>query len=149
MTVREYLNQVRRIDHEIDVKQETLDRLRAMAENCSAHEITGMPKTASGRDKISEIIVKIVDLQNEINIRIDQLINLRREIIRQIEGLPNPLHRTILWSRYILNRPWEKISEKMGYSIQNCYKVHRKAVAAFGQMYRNDMMHMGKNKRVE
>lgn len=149
MTVREYLNQVRRLDREIDEKQEMLGRLRAMAENCSSPKITQMPKTPSGKDKISEIIVKIVDLQNEINIRIDQLIDLKRVIIGQIDGLQNPNHRTILWSRYIMNRSWEQIADKMGYSIQNCYRLHRKSLAAFGQMYRNDMMHMGKNKRVE
>ena len=138
MTAKEYLQQLFWIDKEIEEKQKELAELRTKAESVGSQEITGMPKAGNGKDKISAIVVKIVDLQAHINLKIDQLIDWKAVVTRQIEGMKNPKSRVVLSARYLRRkeeRKWEQIAKDLNYEESYLLRLHRKALKEFERKY--------------
>jgi len=72
--------------------------------------------------------VKIVDLENEINADIDQLVDLKREMVGIIKAVENPEHQTLLELRYLCFKTWEQIAVMMSYSIEYTFRLHKKAL---------------------
>ena len=58
-----------------------------------------------------------------------QLLQRRAEVLTAIESAPESMMRIILEARYINGLKWEDISRLIGYSIDNTYKIHQKAIA--------------------
>ena len=139
MTAKKYLQQLWWIDKEINEKNKELEELRVQAENCSSPEMTGMPKGSGTKDKLSETVAKIVDLQNYVNELTDRMIDLRAEITRQISSMPDQRSRIILSCRYLRrkrqDRAWEKISKELYYDINTVMILHKKALKQFEQQY--------------
>jgi len=127
---KEYLSQAYRIDQRINSKLEQVQSLRELATKATA---TLSDTPASGSRKVhsmSDIIDKMIDLENEINDDIDRLVDLKREIVAAIKRVENPEYQTLLELRYLCFKTWEHIAVQMGYSIQNAYKMHDRALMA-------------------
>lgn len=128
MTNKEYLAQAYRIDQRINSKLEQIISLRDLSTKATS-KLSDMPGSATRNVRSMEgIIVKMVDLENEINEDIDILIDLKKEIMGFIKNIDNPEQQTLLELRYLCFKTWEQISVDMGYSIQNAYKVHDRAL---------------------
>ena len=113
MTAKEYLSQARLLDARINAKIQQVAALNDLATHATA-TLTGMPRNPNrSESRMAEAVVKIVDLQNEINHDIDELVDLKRE------------------KRYLCFMPWEKIAVDMGYSIQHIYRLHDWALREF------------------
>ena len=78
---------------------------------------------------MAEVVAKIVDLQTEINHDIDRLIDLKREMVMLIKSVDNTECQTLLELRYLCFKTWEQIAVDMGYTIDNVYRIHRKALS--------------------
>ena len=76
---------------------------------------------------MEDTIVKIIDLQEEINRDIDQLVDLKREIMVVIKKISNVEYQTILENRYLSFMSWEQIAVEMKYSIQQIYRLRDRA----------------------
>lgn len=128
MTAKEFLSQARYLDMRINSKLEQVDSLNALATKCTS-TLTGMPHNPSqSTSHMADAVVKIVDLQNEINHDIDCLIDLKREIAQIIKSVSDLEMQTLLEKRYLCFQSWEKISVDMKYSIDNIYRLHRAAL---------------------
>lgn len=108
MTVKEYLGQAYRIDQRINSKLEQVGSRNVQS--------------------MEGIIVKIIDLENEINTDIDALVDLKREIVGIIKSIDNPEYQTLLELRYLCFFPWEKVAVEMDYDLRYLHKLHRKAL---------------------
>ena len=138
MTAKEYLQQLWYIDRELDEKARQIEYLRTKAENCSQADPSGMPKGAGGKDKISDIVIRMVDLQTYISIRWDDLVDLREKITRQINGLKNPRSRIVLEARYLRKkeeRSWNILERDLNYEKSSLLRIHRKALREFERRY--------------
>ena len=128
MTAKEYLSQARYLDARINSKIHQVADLNALATNATS-ALTGMPRNPNhGRSTMADCVAKIVDLQAEINADIDELVDLKRDILETIKGLKNMECRTILERRYLCFEPWEKIAAGMGYELRYLFKLHGKAL---------------------
>lgn len=128
MNAKEFLQQVRTIDIIIDNKREEIRKLRSMIE-ISAVKYEGCKTQSSGNhDKTANIICRIVDLENEINIEIEKLLNAKQEIMNVIDKINDPEMIDLLYRRYIHFEKWEKIAYKMNYSLRGIYKLHGRAL---------------------
>ena len=80
--------------------------------------------------KINEktLIMKIVDLENEIDAAIDALVDLKRDIIQVINQVGNSEYRLLLEKRYLRCEPWEEIAVAMQYSLRYIHKLHGEAL---------------------
>ena len=128
MTAREFLNQAYKLDQRINSKLEQLRTLSELALKVTG-AVSDMPHTtdrsASGP---ADTIVKIIDLQEEINRQVDELVDTKREIMHVIRSVDDTDCRLLLEMRYLCYRSWEQIAVDMGYCIDNVFRVHRKAL---------------------
>ena len=128
MTAKEYLGQAYRLDQRINSKLEQVLSLRDLTTKATA-TMSDMPGGGSRNVyKMQDIIAKIIDLENEINADIDQLVDLKREMVATIKSVTDPECQTLLELRFLCFKTWEQIAVQMGYGIDNIYKMHHKAL---------------------
>jgi len=127
MTVKEYLGQAYRLDQRINSKLELVASLNDLATKVTT-TLTDMPKNPNhATSTMADVIVKIIDLQAEINRDIDRLVDLKREIVTAIKTVDNTEYQTLLEKRYLCFETWEQIAVDMDYSIQHIYRLRDKA----------------------
>ena len=129
MKAKEYLSQALWLNQRIDNKLEQLERLKAMAMRVTAN--LTQEKVSGGYNKRSPMentIVKIMDLEREVNDEIDKLINLKQEILETISLVDDPMAQLLLEMRYINRRTWGEIAEELGYSDRGIHKIHGRAL---------------------
>ena len=130
MTTKEYLSQAHRIDQRINSKLEQIKSLRSLAEKATS-TLSGMPKSDTpNTSRMEEVIVKMIDLEEEINADIATLVDLKREISTVIKQVDNLEHQTLLEQRYLCFMRWEDIAVQMTYSMQHLFRHHNDALKA-------------------
>ena len=131
MTAKEYLAQAFRLDQRINSKLEQVSRLRSMAMKATgsfqAERISGTKQ----HSPMESSLVKVIDLEYEINDDIDRLVDLKREIANLIDRIGDPSYRLLLEMRYLGGNTWEDISIRMGYDLRWVYRLHGKALIEF------------------
>lgn len=124
----EFLSQGYHLDLRINNKLEQLESLNSLA--AKATTAFGNEPVSGTRDvhRREAIICKIVDLQNEINADIDRLVDIKRELRKTIESVPDVDLRTVLELRYLNFRKWEQIAVSMHYALRTVHYIHDKAI---------------------
>ncbi len=121
-------SQAYRIDDSINSKLEQVAALRELATKATS-TISDMPGSPNRNIcKMENAIVKITDLENEINEDIHELVSLKADITHMIKRVSDRQERTILEKRYLCFATWEQISVDMDYSIQHTFRLHDKAL---------------------
>ena len=133
--MRGFLEQAYRIDQRINCKIEQVSALRSLASKATS-TITDMPGSPNRNiHRMEDIILKIVDLENEINADIDELVDLKAEIMKLIKRVESIDGRLVLEKRYLCFEKWEQIAVEMGFSTRQVYRVHDRAI---GEIKSND-----------
>ena len=128
MTTKEFLNQAYRIDQRINSKLEQIISLHELATKATS-TLSDVPVSETkSQSWMADVITKIVDLETEINKDIRELVGIKKNIVSTIKKVQNPELQTLLELRYLCFRTWEQIALEMGYSIQNAYKLHDRAI---------------------
>ena len=128
MKAKEYLSQAYRLDQRIDAKIEQVMSLRNLAAKATSTLSEVAPSGTRNIHRMEDIIMRIIDLENEINADIDALVALKREIVSTIKSVPNLEYQILLELRYLCFKPWEQIAVEMGYGIDNVFRLHQKAL---------------------
>ena len=128
MTAKEYLGQAYRLDQRINSKLEQVMSLRDLATKATSTLSDVAPSGTRNVHRMEDIIVKIVDLENEINRDIDNLVDLKREMVSVIKAVSNTELQTLLELRYLCFKTWEQIAVIMGYDLRYIHKLHNRAV---------------------
>jgi DNA-directed RNA polymerase specialized sigma subunit len=139
MTVQEYLSQAYRIDKRINAKLEQICSLRELATKATATLSDDRVQSSSNPHKMSDIIDKMVDLENEINKDIDHLVSLKGEIMTLIKGVSDTGCQTLLELRYLCYKKWEQVAVELGYSIQHTHRIHDKALKIISENFKDEM----------
>lgn len=133
MTAKEYLNQARTLDIEINTKLEELHQLKQKA-CCVQSVVISERVQSSNTNSSNKIIDKIVDLQNEINAEIDKLVDLKAEIRHKISKVNYTMLRVVLTEYYLNLKTWASIAEKYGYTERNIHYLHSCALKEFNKV---------------
>ena len=128
MTAKEYLSQAYLIDQRINSKLEQIQSLRSLLTkvNNTLNDMPGNPNR--DRSLVEEYIVKIVDLEREIDSEIDRLVSLKGEIMHTIQAVDDVYSRVLLEERYLNMRTWEQIADIMDYSVRQLHRLHGEAL---------------------
>ncbi len=138
MKIKEYLMQAYRIDQRINSKLEQIAALHDLATKATV-TYSDMPKSPNrSGSKIEDAIIKIRDLEDEINRDIDKLVDLKTDITHLIKNLDSHEHQIILEQRYLCFKPWEQIAVDMGYSIQHTFRLHDAALTELERFYKDE-----------
>ena len=128
MTAKEYLKQARYLDIRIESKKEQLVSLNDLATKCTS-VYSDMPKSPNrGTSRMEDVILKIIDLEDEISDDMNLLVELKKEIMETIKMVPNTELQALLEKRYLCHTSWEQIAVDMNYSIQHIHRMHNAAL---------------------
>lgn len=131
MNAKEFLEQVRYVDRAINSKLEQVERLRGESTKATSL-VSDMPHGSSPNlQRLEDTIIKIIDLENEINRDIDWLVDLKTAARAAINAMANPDERLILELRYLCYRSWVEIADELGFSESNVYRLHGLALGNF------------------
>lgn len=125
-----YLRRIELLDAHINNRLDDLHTLRTLVTKITA---TVSPVAVSGsgnQDKLGDAVAKIVDLQDEINRKIDSYVDLKREVSALLEKIDVPDYVKVLHKRYFEYKPWEQIACEMNFSYRNVCYIHGKALQA-------------------
>ena len=131
MNAKEFLEQVRYVDRAIDSKLEQVYRLRNEATKATSL-VSDMPRGGSPNlQRLEDTIVKIIDLEHEINRDIDRLVDMKTAARVSINQIANPDERLILELRYLCYKTWPEIAESMCFCESHIHRLHGLALLNF------------------
>lgn len=131
---KDYFAQIRKTDRLIQRLTDTVNTLRSGLTSQSYELKPDKVQTSGAKDTLGETIVKIMSLEDDINARIDELVDMKQEAFTIINRIPDLDQQNILIGRYIQLKKWEDIALELNFSIQWVYELHGKGLLAFSQM---------------
>jgi hypothetical protein len=127
MTPKEYLQQYRNADREINSKLDEIHRLRDIATKTTSTLNPDRVQTMA-ENKVERIVAKIVDLQKEVETEIYELIKIKRTVSDSINQIDTAAYRNVLRLRYINGWKWERIAVELIYDYHYVLRVHGQAL---------------------
>ena len=128
MDAKEYLKLAWKVDQQIDDKIEQINILKELSQKTTA-VLSGMPgKSTRNIHSREEVIARMMDSEESLNQEVLKLIEIRENVRAAIAGVENVECRMLLEERYLCYHGWNEIAEDMGYSLDNVYRIHRKAL---------------------
>lgn len=135
MNAKEYLSQAVWLDRMIDSKLDQLEMLKSLAMKVTSSFTK--EKISGGnieKSKMESTMVKVIDLEHEINADIDRLVNLKKDIQDTINKMDDINQQLLLELRYLSGKGWDEIAASMGYDPRTVYRIHGKALKEFERM---------------
>lgn len=90
------------------------------------YTLVSVSRTGS-RDVMGELIVKKIEVEEEINRKLQESYKKLKEIERAIEKL-DEREKLLMRLRYIQGKDWMEICDEMGYSWRQIHRIHKKAL---------------------
>ena len=136
MKVKDYLKQVEMLDVKIDQRNKQIDDLRQMAVAGKGIDYSkDKIQTSVSGDAISEIVIKYVELENELNKQIDEFVDLKNKIIGEIQSLEDVDYVKLLYKRYIEYKSLKVIAVEMKYTYAYARTLHGRALQEFAKVH--------------
>lgn len=131
MQPKEYLRQLQRRDARINALIERQRHYYDLATRITPgyRADGGGGKTSGPSFRVADYASKIADLEREIDRRIDEYVDLTREIEAAIDRIPDGRYRDVLRFRYVNGWTWERIADEMGYDLRWVHRLHGRALA--------------------
>lgn len=134
LTAKEYLSRAHRIDQRINAKLEQVHSLRARATNITA-VMSDMPVNHTpDAHPMESTIVRLIDLEREINSDIDCLVDLKREMYDIVRSVTNPEYQLLLELRYLLFKTWPEIAASLNTEERTVFNIHGRALEEVGKI---------------
>lgn len=131
MTPHEYLQRyldARNEALEIEYRIEALVKQYAMP---SAIEYSDMPKAQNTEHDLSDYIVKLDELTQELHRKRTECLEIMADINDRVETMEDATERTVLRYRYIHGMKVETIADVMHMTERNVYYIRDKALQHF------------------
>lgn len=126
MTTKEWLNQARRLQTQIDAQREQIARLRATI-GCGTRNLSGMPGGGKKHDW-TDTAIQAEELEMRLDGNIRELIALKQSILDAIEAVDDTDCRIVLEYRYLCGWSWQRIATAMHYDRTSVWRIHGRAV---------------------
>lgn len=136
VTAKEYLRQLRSLDILINAMQLEKERLFAMATRVNAPLSDCKVDTSPDNSKNAELIIKVAALQDEIKKQVDDYVNLKAKIVRQVSAIGDMRYRAILTMRYVNGNTFKEIAKAMNYHEIYAVRLHGRALQEFEKKYK-------------
>ena len=131
MNAKQYLKQAYKLNELIQDKQDRLSDLRSMSVVSAIDYSKDRVQSSSNNAPFENRVIQIVDLEHDLESDICRLKNLKIQINKAVEEVPDVDCSMLLSKRYILMKTWEQISDEMNYSVSQLHRLHEKALNLF------------------
>lgn len=129
MTVKEFLKQAYRLNELINSDLEELQNLRELSRSVSSPVLEEkVSKTKSADPPFEKYVIRIVDLEKQIQQDVERLIKLKSDIREAINQMENVDEKLLLRYRYINFLNWEEICVNLNVSMRTVHRLHSSAL---------------------
>ena len=126
-----YLAEVELLDARIKNKLIEQVQWKEIAMSINANmEGERVKSSTTTKSKMADAIAKCVDMEREIDSLIDNLIDLKKDVIQTIEQLDNATEYKLLHLRYIQYIPLKDIADMWEWEYTNVTTTHGRAITS-------------------
>lgn len=130
---KDYFAQIRKTDRLIQRLTDTVNTLRSSLTSQNYELKPDKVQTSGAKDTLGETVVKIVALEDDINARIDELVDLKGDALNRIGKIPDLDQQNVLIARYINGEQWKKIAVEVHFSMRQVHRIHGSALIDFAK----------------
>ena len=124
----DYLKSVRKCDVIIENKIRELEDLRDMTMKITSTISDEVVSGSRDPNRLSNAVVRIIDLETEIDNAVDEYVDRREDVTRVIDSLDDARLVDLLHRRYLQGQTWEQIAFEMGYTYQWICELNKMAI---------------------
>lgn len=135
LTAKQYLDQLRVIDTKINQKMEELSDLMTAATSTGAIDYSKDRVQTSPQSAQENRICKYVDLNAEINREIDEFVDIKHRVTKEIQELNVDYYIKILFKVHVQYKTVKDAANEIGLSYQYVRDLHKKALKAFEELH--------------
>ena len=129
LEAKDYLKQVEKADLQIRNKLIEQQQWKDIALGITANmEVERVQSSGGSKSKMADAVERIVDMEAEIDRLVDNLINLKKEVIQVIERLDSPTEYNVLHMKYIQYMTLQEIADQYGYDYGWATTTHGRAL---------------------
>lgn len=130
MTKKEWLNRAWRLELEIRALEQ--EKERAFGRACAATGQATNDRVQTGKSKVTDSrFASYAEYTTFLNDKINQLYNIKKEVLEAISEVDNPVYRALLTDRYINFKKWEQIAVDIHHDYYYTRKkLHPRAIQA-------------------
>lgn len=131
-STQRYLQQIKILDTKIEQKEDQYKEAYNAALSVGAIKCDkNLVQTSKANDGNENLVLKYLDLENEIKRKKLEFHKAKDKIINEIQGIPDDRYVNVLYKRYVEYKSYENISYEMHYSMQYVKQLHKQALRAF------------------
>ena len=128
MQAKEFLKNLIQIDMMISCKKEQIAELRERLTSIGCGTDNERVQTSIKGDKMTNVIAKIMELENLVNNDIGILTEYKLQAREMIEKLQNNVEKIVLYKRYFDCKSFEQIAVECNYSWRHVHRIHGNAL---------------------
>lgn len=140
MTTKEYLQQVGKLNKMINNKMIELAQMKEMAYSIKNINTDEHVMSSSDPDRIGCAYVKIEEMEQKIDRMIDDYVDEKAKIIKQIESIEDENLYDVLFLKYIAKKRFEDIAVEIEKSWRQTIRLHGAALKRFEEKYGNEYL---------
>ena len=118
---KDELKQIYYINKEIKMWQRELDRLQCKS-LAGGTSIDGMPRGNGTNDKVADIAIERVEIEEIINGKLAEIQVQRKRIMNYINGIEDSLLRQIMFLRNVSCMNWKQVARELNIT-EGCAKM--------------------------
>ena len=127
MKAKDYLLQLEKLDKLIENKLAEKVHWKSVALNTTAPMDSERVQSSGSQQKIADAVIRYIDIEREIDCRIDELVDKRKEVISTIEQLPAAEY-DVLHKMYVQYWVFQDIASAHDKSYSWATTVHGRAL---------------------
>ncbi len=129
MTIKDYLNQAKILDAQINNKIYELEYWKDLLTRLSACGTEARYNSNhSNEPRFVKCIEKINEIEQDINAQVDELVDLKNDINKAIGQLDDPKQQIVIRCRYFENKKWNEIAAMTSMSLRTVHRIHDAAI---------------------
>ena len=129
--VKEYLAQARYLDADINSRQQELDMTRKNLTSLQGQELKQDVVQSSRAGHYDDKFNLLFEIGETITDKIDELVELKREISERIDRVEDRVYVIILRDRYINMLEFHHIANRLNQSERHITRMHGQALVDF------------------
>lgn len=135
MIAKKYLRQIKIADIRINNLISEKEQLATLAECAGAIPTSEKVISSPRPDKMENAIVKMIQIEMELDVEIDKFVDVKRKIINQMERIGDERYYNLLFKRYVEYKDFVTIAKEMVYEYRSILNLHGKALQKFERKY--------------
>lgn len=138
MSSKDYLSQIKRYDAIIRNKMNEIAQCRELSVSLGSMSMEqDKVKSSGSKDKITDIVTKILELEQECKETIVKYLDIRKEVINTIEKVEDADMYDLLHKKYVDGMKLYEIASEMDISYDTARHMHKSALSEVGNILKN------------